>query len=145
MKLSLRTWEANKNSVSVDYGPLTFSLKMDENYVQDGDGTEEWPAWSIYPASPWNFGLVMNGAKPSDNFEVLKKAYPSNDMPFTQEGAPIEIKAKGKIIPEWGMDSTFLVEELPLSPVVSDQPIEEITLIPMGAARLRISSFPVIR
>ena len=32
-KLSLKTWEKNHNSVSVNYGPLTFSLKIKENYV----------------------------------------------------------------------------------------------------------------
>jgi hypothetical protein len=34
--------------------------------------------------------------------------------------------------------------ELPASPVSSDQADEEITLIPMGCARLRISVFPVL-
>ncbi|HBO30196.1 MAG TPA: hypothetical protein DD462_10410, partial [Leeuwenhoekiella sp.] len=29
-ELGLRTWEANNNSVSLDYGPLTFSLKIEE-------------------------------------------------------------------------------------------------------------------
>jgi hypothetical protein len=29
--------------------------------------------------------------------------------------------------------------------VPAGEPVEEITLIPMGAARLRISAFPVIR
>jgi hypothetical protein len=31
---------------------------------------------------------------------------------------------------------------LPDSPVVSTEPVEDVTLIPLGAARLRISSFP---
>jgi hypothetical protein len=30
------------------------------------------------------------------------------------------------------------------SPVKSDEPLEDLTLIPMGAARLRVSAFPVI-
>lgn len=34
MKLSMHTWQVNKNSVSVDYGPLTLLLKIDEDYVQ---------------------------------------------------------------------------------------------------------------
>ena len=37
-----------------------------------------------------------------------------------------------------------MVGEVVPGPVKSDQPVEEITLIPMGAARLRISSFPEI-
>lgn len=34
MSLSMRTWQVNKNSVSVDYGPLTLSLKIAEKYVE---------------------------------------------------------------------------------------------------------------
>jgi hypothetical protein len=37
-----------------------------------------------------------------------------------------------------------LVGKLQPSPVKSDLPSETVTLIPMGAARLRITSFPVI-
>jgi len=142
MTLEVRTWEKNKNSVSIDYGPLSFSLKIDENYVREG-GTDEWPAWEIYPASPWNYGLVMDDLLKS--LEAIRKPYPANDMPFTHEGAPIEIKAKGKLILEWGVDETGLVQELPMSPVVTDQAVEDLTLIPMGAARLRISSFPMVK
>ncbi len=142
MAIGVRTWEKNKSSVSIDYGPLSFSLKIDEDYVREG-GTDEWPAWGIYPASPWNYGLVMDDLLKS--LEVVKKDYPDNDMPFTHEGAPIEMRVKGKLIPEWGVDETGLVQELPMSPVISDQAVEELTLIPMGAARLRVSSFPLVK
>ena len=68
MSLSMRTWQVNKNSVSVDYGPLTLSLKIAEKYVEKdsretaiGDskwqkdaGTQKWPTTEIYPGSPWN-------------------------------------------------------------------------------------------
>jgi hypothetical protein len=42
------------------------------------------------------------------------------------------------------MDSLGLVGKLQDSPVRSNEPTETITLIPMGAARLRISVFPQI-
>lgn len=144
MNIDVRMWEDNKNSVSVDYGPLTFSLKIEENYVQEG-GTEEWPAWEIFPASAWNYGLILSQENANNSFEIVKKEFPENDMPFTHEGTPIEIKAKGKLIPEWVMDENSLVNELPMSPVKSLESEADITLIPMGAARLRISSFPVIK
>ena len=54
------------------------------------------------------------------------------------------ILAKAKKIPAWKMDSIGLVGKLQDSPVKSKEPTETITLIPMGAARLRISAFPQI-
>jgi hypothetical protein len=65
-------------------------------------------------------------------------------MPFTQNETPIELRTKGKRIPEWKLDYLGLVGLLQDSPAKSKEPTEDITLIPMGAARLRIASFPVI-
>ena len=48
-------------------------------------------------------------------------------------------------LPQWRMDSLGLVGKLPSSPVTSAEPSESLTLIPMGAARLRITSFPVVQ
>jgi hypothetical protein len=143
MKLSIKEWEHNKNSVSVNYGPLSFSLKIEEQKVQDG-GTEEWPAWDIYPASPWNYGLVLNKENPAQNFEIVKKEWPSSNMPFTVENAPIEIKAKGKKIPGWKLDENGLVDELQQSPAYSSEEEETIMLVPMGCAQIRISAFPTV-
>jgi hypothetical protein len=143
MKLGLRTWAKNHNSVSVDRGPLTYSLKIGEKYIRTG-GTDKWPAWEIHPTTPWNYGLVLDSENPTKSFEVVNKDWPKSDMPFTQEGAPIELRAKGKRIPEWKSDYLGLVGLLQDSPAKSKEPTEDITLIPMGAARLRITSFPVI-
>lgn len=82
--------------------------------------------------------------------EILKQAGFSEKtrllallMVMTLEAAFIEIHAKGKRIPNWMLvDKTVTV--LPSSPVKSDEPVENITLIPMGCARLRISCFPTI-
>jgi DUF1680 family protein len=143
MKISLRTWAKNHNSLSVDRGPLTYSLKIGEKYVRTG-GTDKWPAREIHPTTPWNYGLVLNHENPAKSFDVVTKDWPKSDMPFTQEGAPVELRAKGKRIPEWKSDYLGLVGLLQDSPAKSKEPTEDVTLIPMGAARLRITSFPVI-
>ncbi len=52
------------------------------------------------------------------------------------------IKAKGRKVPSWGIDKYGLCGVLPEEAPKSEV-LEEITLIPMGAARLRISAFPV--
>jgi beta-L-arabinofuranosidase (glycosyl hydrolase family 127)/glycosyl hydrolase family 127 (putative beta-L-arabinofuranosidase) len=143
MEISLRTWTKNNNSVSVDRGPLTYSLKIGEKYVRHG-GTDDWPAWEIYPTTPWNYGLVLNETDPANGFEVDNKSWPKDNQPFGVNAAPIELKTKAKRIPQWKQDHLGLVGLLQPSPVKSDEPTETITLVPMGSARLRIASFPTI-
>lgn len=142
MPLAIRRWAKNHDSVSIDRGPLSFSLKIEEDYRRAG-GTEKWPSWEIWPASPWNYGLVLDPDDEAASFTVVKRAWPADDMPFTHQGAPILLEAKGRRIVQWRLDGHGLVEELQRSPALTGEPVEKIALIPMGAARLRISAFPV--
>jgi DUF1680 family protein len=143
MEISLRKWTKNKNSVSVDRGPLTYSLKIGEKYVRAG-GTDKWPAWEIHPTTAWNYGLNLNENDPASSFQVVQKQWPADNQPFKANAAPIELLAKAKKIPAWQKDQLGLVGKLQQSPAKSDEPTEDVTLIPMGCARLRISSFPTI-
>ncbi len=143
MEISLRRWTRNLDSVSVDRGPLTYSLKIGEKYVRQG-GTDDWPAWEIYPTTAWNYGLVLNESDPVAGFEVIKKSWPKDNQPFEINAAPIELRTKAKKIPNWKMDHLGLVGKIRQSPIASDEPVETVTLVPMGAARLRIASFPTI-
>jgi hypothetical protein len=161
MKLSQSVWLVNQESRSIHYGPLSFSLKIKEDYKrvssietaigdskwQKNADPAKWPSYEIYPASDWNYGLVMDDSQPlEENFEVIKSAWPSGNQPFTVETVPLEIKAKGKKLIGWGIDEHGLTAELPIKEHQQfDSATEEITLIPMGAARLRITAFPVYR
>ncbi|MCE5268165.1 MAG: glycoside hydrolase family 127 protein [Planctomycetaceae bacterium] len=143
MHVDVKKWAKNKDSVSVAYGPLEFSLKIGERWSRFG-GTDAWPEWDVYPTTPWNYGLVLNQQEPAASFEVARKAGPLAPQPFTPEDAPIELRAKARQIPAWKLDRNGLTEVLPQSPVKSGEPEQSVTLIPMGAARLRISAFPTI-
>lgn len=158
MQVSVQRWEKNHNSASVNYGPLTFSLKIGERYDkqdstktaigdshwQKGADTTKWPSYEIQPTTPWNYGLVLDSQNPEKSFKVKKGRWPADDFPFTTEAAPITIEAKARKIPEWTLDRYGLCAVLQDSPVFSDQPVETVSLIPMGAGRLRISAFPVV-
>ncbi|HXR84096.1 MAG TPA: beta-L-arabinofuranosidase domain-containing protein [Hanamia sp.] len=159
MKIQLQLWTRNKNSVSVNYGPLTFSLKIDEYYKkmdskkasqqdskwQASADQTKWPAYEIYPESKWNYGLLLTDQPVKDQFEIIKRPWPKDNYPFSQKNVPLMIKAKGKLIPDWTIDQYGLCGVLPESPVTVDTKEEAIELIPMGAARLRISAFPVVK
>jgi hypothetical protein len=143
MHVEIITWAKNKNSVSVQRGPLTYSVKIGQKYVRAG-GTDKWPALEILPTTPWNYGLVLDPKDPAKSFEVVKKPWPANGQPFEYDVAPIELRVKAKKIPAWKQDHLGLVGLLCPSPVKSDEPEETITLVPMGCTRLRIASIPVI-
>jgi hypothetical protein len=88
--------------------------------------------------------LTLGPRDPVKSFDVVQKPGPLPDHPFTPDTAPIELRAKARKIPAWQQDKFGMVGKLQPSPVRSDEPVETVSLIPMGAARLRISAFPVI-
>ena len=158
VQVSVQKWSGNHDSVSVSYGPLTYSLKIGERYDrhdstktaigdsswQKGADPSKWPAYEIHPTTPWNYGLLLDEQHPEQSFTVKQGYWPASDFPFTTDAAPITITAKAKRIPEWTLDRHGLCAVLQDSPVRSDEAVETVTLVPMGAARLRISAFPVI-
>ena len=143
MQVTVRRWEKNNNAASVNYGPLAFSLKIGERWSRHG-GTPEWPELEVFPTTAWNYGLVLDEQRPAKSLKVVKKDGALAPQPFTPATVPIEITAKAKRIPGWIQDARGMAGKLQLSPLRSDQPTETVTLIPMGAARVRISTFPVV-
>jgi hypothetical protein len=144
MQVSVKKWKKNQDAVSVDYGPLTFSLKIGERWERYG-GRGDWPEFEVFPTTPWNYGLVLDEQKPASSFKVVNVGNgPLAAQPFTPATVPIQLRVEAKRIPAWTQDSQGLVGKLQPSPVKSDQRAEAVTLIPMGAARLRITCFPVI-
>jgi len=136
MQARARTWSGNHNAVSVDFGALTFSLAITESWSKIG-GTDAWPTSAVRPGSAWNYGLTLEG------FAVTTGLGNAGD-PFTPATAPIRITTNARKIPAWQADADTIVTPLQDSPTPSNEPVERVTLIPMGAARLRITSFPTI-
>lgn len=144
MQIRLMVWTENKDFVSVNKGPLTYSLKIGEGRVRYG-GTDKWPAYEVYPNTPWNYGLIVDMEDPAGSFKVIKRKGPLPSQPFIVDNASVQLIVKGKRISQWKQENNGLVGVLPDSPIRSDEALETITLIPMGCARLRISAFPKIK
>jgi len=143
MDIAVRVWARNQNSISVDRGPLTYSLRIGENWQRYG-GTDQWPAFEVFPTTSWNFGLVVDPRKPASSITVAKRVEKLAPQPFTVENAPVSLKVEARRIRQWKQESNGLIGELQPSPVSSEELTETVTLIPMGCARLRVSAFPRI-
>ena len=158
MSFSTCIWQKNKSSISVNYGPLTLSLKIGERYqqrdsrdheiVQDdshwqaGVDASLWPAYEIFANSDWNYSLVVDDQDWPKQLSVSRRAWPADNFPFTLESVPLQFKAVGRKVPSWTMDATGMTGLLPTVFAPREAVEEVIELVPMGAARLRISAFP---
>ena len=158
MRMTTRIWPTNQSSVSVDYGPLTLSLRIGERYhkrdsrdreiVQDDSHWQEtadaslWPAWEIFADTPWNYALVVDEHNRPLNFKVSRRPWPADDFPFTLDAVPLTFTALGRQVPSWGYDATGMTALLPTPFDARASQATPLTLVPMGAARLRISAFP---
>lgn len=149
MEISLTRWKGN-GSVSVDRGPLTYSVRIKEEYrvIEEAGAYNHpephlWENYEVYPKSPWNYGLCVND---DDLSKIVTLSYCTENLatqPWEESAAPIVLKARARKIPLWKLqDGT--AAELQQSPVYSAEATEEIELIPLGCARLRISCFPIV-
>ncbi len=137
MEIRVRHWPKNRGAVSIERGPLTYSLKIAERWSRYNDDPQ-WPAYEVYAASPWNYALDLNG---KDSLRFVENPHPG-PQPFAPEETPSSIRARARKVEEWKLEPDGLVGQIQRSPVRTSAPVEEVTLIPMGAARLRIASFP---
>lgn len=148
MQTSLTRWY--ENSVAVERGPLTYALKIGENWTKvknDKDpvvyGTEY---WEVRPTTPWNFGLPnIRANKVDEMFTVVKKESVAAN-PWNLENAPVELKIQARRMKNWQLYNETAGPQ-PFSVQYGSEAetgTEEITLIPYGCSTLRISEFPVV-
>ena len=67
---------------------------------------EQSPLREVFPASRWNYGLIVDEDDPASSF-TIEKLDEVPLQPFSTENAPIVLKAKGQIIPEWQLDGNI--------------------------------------
>lgn len=144
LPMAVRVSRWYRGSAVVERGPLVYSLRIGEDW-RKVTGAMKHPAiapaadWEIHPTTDWNYGLAIDPEKPAA--QVVEK--PVGKMPFSNSGAPVELRIAGKKIPSWKLEDGN-TSPLPASPAASTQPVETLTLIPYGSAKLRITEFPLV-
>jgi len=160
--MRIRTEKRYNGAMSLLRGPLYFSLRIEKEYKSvkinyDNFGYKGSVDWEIYPKSPWNYGLMIDPSKQERGFKITENSLTS--YPFADRGdmiwntdsgkyvlwtedAAVIIKARGMEVPRWIMKDNS-ADIPPLSPVAPEGTPEIIELVPYGAAKLRITEFPV--
>jgi DUF1680 family protein len=148
MELTTSNW--GKNSRTVERGPLVYALKIKERW-EKGHQDVEGDYYSVFPESPWNYGLLQDVVtNPKDNLKVKTVHEVTGDFIWNLEHAPVEITAPAKQIPGWKVNDDGVANQ----PVTTRQGIyqgkvsgktESITLVPVGCTKVRIVAFPVVK
>ena len=142
------------DAVAIERGPLVYSLRIDETWtrVNADKPHRELPHgdFEVRPASPWNYGLVVDDAKPGHGVRFEER--PIGERPFSPEGAGVLARATGRRIPSWKIVHGWAGEISPADVAWSDpgrsptdEPDEDVTLVPYGCTNIRITEFPRLK
>ena len=129
-----------RDSVSVERGPLVFSFPIAESWVKLR--TRGMTAdWQVFPAAEWNYALDVDQ---NAAHGLLAEEHPVGGSPFALTGTPVTLQVVARKLPTWrAVDG--VADAVPQSPVSSEEAQETITLVPYGAAKLRITAFPRLK
>jgi hypothetical protein len=120
-----------------ELGPLVFSLPLDGKWSELRKYAEKSADWQITSTATWNYAVELG---PCDA-QVIQ-ANPSN-VPFDVAHPAVQLRVHARRDPDWTKYENS-AGPVPLSPVTSSQPLQDLTLVPYGAAKLRMTAFPFL-
>jgi hypothetical protein len=132
-----RTERRFRDSVSVYRGSLLYSLKIEDEWRKVVD-RETVSDFEIYPKSPWNYALAPDPGLQLTNDESVSPGFGGG-----VDGSRLSACVRARRLPGWDIEHNAAAP-VPQSPVTSDEPLQELTLVPYGITKLRIGEFPVL-
>ncbi|HEY5591273.1 MAG TPA: beta-L-arabinofuranosidase domain-containing protein [Paludibacter sp.] len=143
LPMTIKLNDELNNAVSVQRGPLVYSLKISEKWVARTDYGNDFKEYEVTPLSSWNYGLVLDKTNPEASIQVNKGVMPVN--PFIQGTTPVTLTVSAKKVPSWGyaLNGNFATDP-PYGPVETTEATEQVTLVPFGAENLRVTCLPLV-
>jgi hypothetical protein len=127
--------------ISVYRGPLLFGLKIGEERIKIR-GEAPHCDYEIHPKSPWNYGLLLDMKNPANSFRVESAGV--STVPWDGSKAPVRLSVPARKLPQWKLVDNS-AGPMTGAPQDTDQPVENVVLVPFGSTRLRIGAFPLAK
>ena len=140
LPMPVRIERRYNDAAAIHRGPLVYSLKIGEDW-RHLRGDMPHADWEVHPTTPWNYALLLDPDNPGKGLQFIEGD--RSDNPFSPEGAPVRATVQGRRLPGWDLERNAAAPP-PQSPVLSDAPLENLTLIPYGCSHLRLTEFPVL-
>jgi hypothetical protein len=127
-----------RDAAVFERGALVFSLPLDGQWSELKKYAQKSADWQITPAAGWNYAVELG------NCDVNATEHAVGSTPFDVKNPPVVLKVRGRRDPQWITEENS-AGPLPASPITSEAPLQNLTLVPYGAAKLRITAFPYLR
>jgi hypothetical protein len=127
-----------RDAAVFERGPLVFSLPLGGHWSRLRAYSEKSADWQITPQKPWNYAVAIGEC------DASAVEHPIGRIPFDVQNPPVELRVEGKLDRQWTIEE-HSAGPVPASPVISPDPLKTLTLVPYGAAKLRITAFPYLR
>jgi DUF1680 family protein len=136
LPMKLRIEKRFNDAVAIKRGPLLFALQMGQDWrkLRDKKPTAD---WEVHPTTPWNYAVALK--EDTIRVETIQLA----KSPFSPTLPAVRLHAKARRVRGWDLVKNA-ADAPPKSPIRSEEPLEDIVLIPYGSAKLRLSEFPVL-
>lgn len=126
-----------ENLVAIKRGPLIYSLKIDEEWIQvhQEEKGKEFPHcdYEVHGKGEWRYGIA--------DFETELCSDKIGDFPFSPEGAPLKLKVRCAPV-DWREENTC-VAKTPVSREAKGATCIK-TFIPYGCTNIRMTEMPYI-
>jgi len=137
---AIRLQRRFNGSVSVFSGALLYGLQISEKW-NEYRGEAPHNDWELSAASDWNYALEIDARKPQGSFDLIEEN--RSGSPFVSGNSPVKYTVRGRKLPSWAIEHGS-ASAPPASPLKSEQPLENLVLVPYGCTNLRIAEFPVL-
>ncbi|MEN9937680.1 MAG: hypothetical protein RLZZ387_4259 [Chloroflexota bacterium] len=136
-------------SVAIERGPLVFALRVGEEwrpvepYNRSGPTADPRVAYDyeVHPTTPWGYALDLDLGDLDGSLRLVRRGV--GEVPFSPEGAPLELCATAYRVPGWGV--AHGAAEPPPADAAATEPAEEVALVPYGCTNLRVTELPLAR